>query len=265
MSEPIVYYLNAATEECVAEFSVNEAAIVGNSRTFPFMVSPTISEWLVNGKNEIAVQIKRVSEEAIARREVGAARAAVSLCRAEIGDFVEPGEEDALFGVDWLSPPSPEGIELPAFARMTGEVKHDFGLWAWEFADPLRDDSATRGAVAALVEDLHRSLSARRVEPFLERMALKFTEIARCYGKTREDMNREAREALPEIWQDATWAMAPFDPASMQLRLCCGGRVAEVRAGDGEAPLRQLDPIDGETWGLRLFVARINGVFTVVR
>jgi hypothetical protein len=59
--------------------------------------------------------------------------------------------------------------------------------------------------------------------------------------------------------------MAPFEAEGMQLRLCCGGRVAEVRARDGGVPLRQLDAIDDETWGLGLFVARINGVFTVVR
>jgi len=263
MAETTVYHLKATCEECVAEFYINGAAITRNSRTYPFLVYPSISEWLVDGKNELSIRIDRVSDGALAEGGPGAAQAALSLCRAELGTYIEPDEEDEIFGVEWES--TEEGLELPATARVTGEVRHEFGMWAWELADRLTDDAETRRSIAALVGDLHRTLSARQVEPFLERMTLKFDEISRCYGKTRHAMNQEARQGLPEVWRHPAWAMAPFEAEGMQLRLCCGGRVAEVRARDGGVPLRQLEAIDDETWGLGLFVARINGVFTVVR
>ncbi len=193
----------------------------------------------------------------------------VSLCRGEIGELVEPGQEDELLVLEWTPPPRDDEhpLVLPHEERATVDVQHPWGAWSWEGA-PAFDFETEPEIVLDVVQfitDLHTAVAAGRLDPLLDASQMKFDEVAPCYEMDPGQARSRLGGAWPEITKPSGWRLADFDESDLDLRLCCEGRVIEPRTLDGEPVLRQAEALENQRWMMPLYIARIGGQLTIVR
>jgi hypothetical protein len=280
--ESIVYYLNVSINGYDAEVFVNGAPILTSTAAYPCIAFPTVSEWMASGENEIKVVISGVApppspppklpgeEEGFVERlpdrgaELSPSRVKVALCQGEMGTLPELGQEDVLGTLEW-SPPGGGAPPLPAVATLRREVSHPYGRWSWQDADPISLDRATVEEITGVVRSIHAAMAARRVEPLADLMDIKFDEVGRCYDLSPEEAEEKMAMGFEDIFETEGWDVADLNPDELDLRLCCGDRVVEVRNKDGRPSIRQREPIDEGDWAMPIFLARHAGRFVVVR
>jgi hypothetical protein len=277
MTQP-VYYLDVSIHGYDAEVLVNGAPVVSCGKEFPFRAFPTVSEWIVEGDNEVAIAIsdagfretKRVdpsgTEVLSGPKPAGEnERARVLLCRGELGDVPDLAEQDIVCAVELVPPPAGEPLLVPARVANRGAISPAFGRWAWQDAAVLVLDDALLAELLALAQSICTGLEQRDVAPMASLMATKFAEIAPCYGMKAEDAAAAMRNAMNGFVSHVDWAVAPVERDALDARLCCDGRIVELRNADGQPLVRQRGSCEGETWSLPMFVARIGGALQIVR
>jgi hypothetical protein len=271
VSTPI-FYVHVQARGVEGEIRLNDAPVLPISTRYSQHAFPTISEWVVDGENQLSVHIDDSEEGASLH---------IALCQANLGDVPEPGNEDEIAVIDWPpAPPTPgeggEEIEAPAAPplppelRATGFASHPWGRWSWQESPPFSADLTTTAELIAYVRDLHATLATGSVDTLAADSQVKFSEVAPVY-----DMSvAEAEARLRDTWSYVTalpgWQLAPFDEADIELRLRCDGQLVEPCTLDGEPILRQARPIDGDVWSMPIFIARTNweylaGQLTIVR
>lgn len=195
----------------------------------------------------------------------------VALCVGDLGEIVEPGAERELVALEWTPPPPPgEGeppLAVPIEAEERIDLSHPWGTWSWERAEAfdLEGDPAAVLDVIDFVTELHAAMAAGRLDAVAGRSAPKYDEVAPCYAMDPADARGRLELAWPEITASPDFRLAELDAADLELRPCCGGRVLEPRTLDGRPVIRQAEPIDGSTWAMPLYIARVDGELTVVR
>jgi hypothetical protein len=280
------FYLNVTIRGYDAEVFLNGAPILSAVRAYSCIALPPVSEWVVEGENVLSVVVEggdhidpppedgsedgeqttappppRPGEEPLLR---------VALCRGELGEIVEPGQENELVALEWVPPPrgaDEPPLELPHEEHVTIDLSHPWGTWAWESA-PAFDFETDPTAVLDIIRflaDLHAALAAGRLDPLLDASRVKFDEVAPCYDMDPGQARARLGAAWPEITKPAGWQLAPFDESDLDLRLCCGGRVIEPRTLFGEPVLRQAEELDEQRWTMPLFVAHVGGQLAIVR
>ncbi len=284
------FYLNVTIRGYDAEVFVNGAPILGSARSYPCIALPPVSEWIVQGENVLSVTIHGGDHidpppdvegdedgdtipppaPAAPAGEGEPPMLRVALCRGDIGEMVEPGQESELLGLEWEPPPQSEDeppLELPHEEQVTVDLAHPWGTWAWESA-PAFDFEAEPEAVLDVVQflaDLHGAVAAGRLDSLLDASQVKFDEVAPCYEMDAGQARARLGAAWPEITKPAGWQLADFDESDLDLRLCCGGRVIEPRTLGGEPVLRQAFELEEQRWTMPLYVARIDGRLAIVR
>lgn len=278
----VVYYLNVSINGYDTEVFVNDAPIVTSTTAYPCIAFPTVSEWVINGENEIKVVIsgakpKEPEDDSEARAEaegriysprrkedLSPIRLKVALGQGELGTVVDLEREDVICALSF-APPGDAPPELPQVVVMRHAVTTPYGRYAWQDAAPITLDKATRAEIWEVVRALHADMGARRVDLLASMMRVKFDEVGRCYDLTPEEARAKMDMGFAGIFEPEAWALADIDPEELDPRLCCGGRVVEVRNKDGRPTLRQREPIDEEDWAMPLFLSKVGGVFVIVR
>ncbi|MCA9639217.1 MAG: hypothetical protein H6718_20665 [Polyangiaceae bacterium] len=277
-----VFYLNVNIIGYDAEIVLNGAPIVQASQAYACICYPTISEWVINGSNTLTVVIYAGRElptpegEAqtaiVVPAEAGndtdeAPRLRVALCRGEMGEVPEDGAEEELIVLEWQPPPEDPNnpLVLPVSVSEKGDVAQPWGEWSWQRAEPFAPTQETAIELTQFIQSLHAPLSQKNLLPLMDASKPKFDEVAPCYDMTPADATSRLTTAFKEISAPAQWKLAAFDPTQLQLRPCCDNKVVEPRTATGEPVLRQAAPIDGQSWGLQLFIARVDGKLAVVR
>lgn len=294
------YYLNVTIRSYDAEVFLNGAPIVRAFREFPRVALLPVSEWLVQGENRLSVTIlgadhlpapvaseehegaeQRVPSEAgpptepprppTEGEDAAPPLLRVALCVGDLGELVEPGRERELLVLEWTPPPPPgEGeppLSFPLEAQETLTLSHPWGIWSWEQAPrfDFEEDPTIVLDVTDFVAELHAAMAQGQLATVIGRSVPKYDEVAPCYDMDPAD----ARERLVLAWLEISappgFRLADFDPADVDLRLCCDARVIEPRTLTGEPILRQALPIDDTSWEMPLYIARIDGQLTVVR
>ncbi len=298
------YYLHVTIRAYDAEVFLNGAPIDAASRTYPRLALLPINEWLVQGENVLSVIVHGGDHlpepapepedlepgEALALDEDSAPATEpppplappappsgdppllrVALCVGDLGEIVDPGAERELLALEWTPPPPPREGEPPQTAPFEAEeridLSHPWGTWSWERAEAfdLEGDPAAVLDVIDFVAEVHAAMAAGRLDAVAGRSAPKYDEVAPCYEMDPADARGRLVLAWPEITASPDFRLADFDPSDLELRTCCGGRVLEPRTLDGRPVIRQADPIDGSTWAMPLYIARVEGELTVVR
>lgn len=290
-----VYYLDIKIIGYEAEIFLNGAPLLPAVTSYPCIAYPTVSEWVVNGDNELKVVIHdaphiKWAEEEAAEGEAegeageggadsppaeGAGAAAegdepvlrVLLLSGQLGEIPEPKEEDELMRIDWVPPeayddePPTRPIEITARAA----IQHDLGVWSWQTAAELQLDDATRAELMQVLQSVHGPLSQGSGGPLADASELKLREVAPCYGYGPDEAKGEMLETLSYLTADSAFSLRALDPAQVELRLCCGGRVVEPRFSDGRPILQATAPIEEALWSMPIFLARLDGQLTIVR
>ncbi len=285
------FYLHVAIRGYDAEVFLNGAPILATARSYMLDALPTVSEWIVQGENVLSVVIHGGDhidpppeegedtsdtirppgeDDEPPDQEPEPPFLRVDICRGELDDLVEPGQENVLLRLEWTPPPPPaegeEGLELPHETRESVELEHPWGRWSWEGAPVLDVDEPELWAeVSKFVEDLRDAIDRGRLEPLLDASQIKFDEVAPAYGLTPEDARARLGAAWPEITKAGGWRLASFDDTDLELRSCCEGRVIEPRTVYGEPVLRQAQRLEQQRWLLPIYIARIDGQLRIVR
>ncbi|MEM9460131.1 MAG: hypothetical protein AAGF11_38500 [Myxococcota bacterium] len=268
MSTPC-FYLDVHIRGYDAEVFINGAPILRSHQSHAIRASPAVSEWVVQGRNEVRVVIEpspggdqppgsgddsSASEPPLVR---------VALCEGEVGELVEPGQERELAVLDGQPPPDDS---LAHDQALTVSLSHPWGRWRWEDGvvfDPV--DAAERAELTSFLSGIVSSVAANQLDPLLDASRINFEEVAPCY----EFSPAAARSRLPSAWSEIVslpgWALAPFDPEELELRRCCGGRVLEPRTRTGEPILRQVSVSEGPRWMFPMFLSRLDGRLEIVR
>ncbi|MCA9629477.1 MAG: hypothetical protein KC766_17505 [Myxococcales bacterium] len=274
-----VFYLNIHISGYDAEVVLNGAPIVQATQAYACIAFPTISEWVIDGTNTVTVAIydgkglpKPEGEERAAvvvppDADDEPPRLRVALCRGEMGEVPEDGAEEELIVLEWEPPPEDPNspLLLPHSVSESGNVSQPWGEWSWERAEPFAPTRETALELTQFIQSLHAPLSQKNLLPLMDASKPKFDEVAPCYDMAPADASSRLTTAFKDISSSPAWKLASFDPTQLELRPCCQNRVVEPRTKSGEPVLRQAAPIDGQSWAMPLFIARVDGKLAIVR
>ena len=264
VSNPPVYYLNVSIRGYQAEVFVNGAPILHTPLETPYMAIPSVSEWMIEGRNEISVAIAARQPMATSPDPDSPQRLIVQLCEGALEERVEPGQEQVLAEIRH-SPAQDVGPRPPARLLMTHTLAQ-WPRWAWQDAPVFASDDAADAELWTFLESVHHELSEGRIDAVLARERIKFAEVAPLYGSSPAEAAALTRSQFAELSLLAPWSVAPLVRAETQLRRSCGGRVVELRTIDGLAALRSGPTMqDTAAWSLFAFVARVDGLLEIVR
>lgn len=258
-----VYYLNVSIRGYQAEVLVNGAPIVRTPLDTAYTAIPSVSEWMIAGRNEISVEIAARAPVATSPDPDSPQRLLVQLCVGALGEMVAPGQEQVLCEIRH-SPAQDLGPRPPARLLQTYDLAR-WPRWAWQDAPVFAADEATEAELWTFLESVHHDLADGRIDAVLARERVKFAEVAPLYGSSPAEAAALTREQFAELAAEAPWSVAPLERDEVTLRRCCGGRVVELRGPEGRAALRSGPSMQDAAWSLYAFVARVNGLLEIVR
>lgn len=245
---PWIDYLHVSTRGYACEIFINGAPLLKTTADTPCLATPTISEWLVHGVNEVTVRIDEIAEPA---------ELLVQRCEGPL----DPGaraDDDAILDELSRTPTAPAPRDRPLSLRFTAATGR---RWAWETAPVLDLDDATTTEVHTLLDALHTDLSHGVITGLLARQRIKIAELGPRYGRDPAAVHAGMLRQFAELSTRGAWSVAPLEHEDLVLRACCGGRLIEPRTRDGAPALRGC----GAEWALPLFLARVGGALEIVR
>lgn len=263
MSTPPVYFLNVSIRGYQAEVLVNGAPILRTPLETPYMAIPSVGEWMIEGNNEITVEIAARAPVTSTPDPDSPQRLIVQLCQGALGEMVPPGQEQVLCEI--RHSPAQDLIPRPPARLLQTYTLARWPRWAWQDAPIFKADDATDAELWTFLESVHEDLRDRDIDAVLAREQVKFAELGPLYGTTPAEAAALTREQFAELASMAPWSVAPLERDEVQLRRCCGGRVVELRGPEHRAALRSGPSMQDAAWSLYAFVARVNGLLEIVR
>jgi hypothetical protein len=263
MATPPVYFLNVSVRGYQAEVLVNGAPILRTPLDAGYTAIPSVSEWMIEGSNEISVEIAARAPVATIPDPDSPQRLIVQLCQGELGEMVPPGQEQVLCEI--RHSPALDAVPRPPTRLLQKYPLARWPRWAWQDAPVFATDAATDAELWTFLESVHDELEQRRIDAVLARERVKFAELGPLYGSTPAEAAALTRAQFAELAGMAPWSVAPLDPDEIQLNRCCGGRVVELRGPDGRAALRSGPSMQDAAWSLYAYVARVNGLLEIIR
>lgn len=250
-----VFFLDVSIAGCDAEVFLNGAPIVRVTPETSSPSFPTVSQWTVDGENELTVALTAAANGG------DEPRVKVTLTSGEAGGFPDADAGPAYARIDETPEPGAAGLAYTA----AGEVHHPWGAWSWQTAPVIELDAATVGGLTAFLQTLHAALAQRRLDPLLDACETMFAEVGRCYGMSAADGRAQMQAGIGYVSRSPEWALAPIEASDLEFRPCCGGRLVQPLTRAGEPALRQAAAVAGESWSLPVFIARGDGGFRIVR
>lgn len=253
-------YLNVSIRGYACEIFLNGAPILRTPLASPYMATPTVSEWFVHGDNELSVRIDAVAPPPDVPDPLSPQRLIVQRCEGPLGAVV-PAGEDLVQGELIYTPAEAPTLPLTLVHRFTASTGRK---WAWETAPMIKIDEPTAAELLLFLEGLHADLQDGVVDGLLARQKIKIAELAPLYGSDPAAIHAGMHQQFSELSAGGAWSVAPLRADDLELRPCCGGRVIEPRTLSG-APVLRGRGADATEWAMSLFIARIDGIFEIVR
>ncbi len=263
VNNPPVYYLNVSVRGYRAEVFVNGAPILDTPLEAGYTAIPSVSEWMIEGRNEISVEIAARAPVATTPDPDSPQRLIVQLCEGALGEMVTPGQEQVLCEIRH-SPAQDLGPRPPARLLVTHSLAQ-WPRWAWQDAPVFANDEAADAELWTFLESVHHELAEGRIDAVLARERIKFAELGPLYGSSPAEAAALTRSQIVELSMKAPWSVAPLEREEILLRRCCDGRVVELRTVDGRAALRSGPTMQDAAWSLFAFVARVDGLLEIIR
>ncbi len=259
MTSTPVYFLHVSIRGHATTVLVNGAPVCRTGLE-AYNAIPSVSEWMVAGENEIAVEIHAVEAVPTVQDPDSPQRVLVQLCVGALGEMVEPGAERVLCEIRHV----PTARAAPRRLAQRHALA-SWPRWAWQDAPVFAADDTSDAELWTFLESLHAELQEGHIDAVIARERVKFAEVAPLYGSTPAEAAALTREQFAELSNLATWSVAPIERDEVVLRRCCGGRVVELCDRGGRAALRSGPEMAEAAWSLYVFVARVRGLLEVVR
>ena len=262
-ARPPVYYLNVSVRGYAVEVFVNGAPICHTPVDTPYLAIPSVSEWMIAGTNEVAVEIRAREPPPASPDPDSPRRLIVQLCEGALGEQVTPGQEQVLREVVH-GPAQDLGPRPPQRLAFTYDLAR-WPRWAWQDSPVFAANEAADAELWTFLEAIHDDLEDGHLDAVIARERVKFAELGPLYGSTPAEAAALTRMQFAELSDLAPWSVAPLVREEVDLRRCCGGRVVELRTRDGRAALRSGPTMQDAAWSLFAFVARVNGLLEIIR
>ncbi len=275
MAEEKRFYVIECTAEGVrAEFYVNDVAMVRRGLEWGYHYGGPVNEYIVSGRNEIAVLIDPGQSPGTAMGTPGELRKRKNFGeKTEVSYMLSAYPEGAVVG----GPDRAELVSLswqpeagrPAFTPLVLSAAVDiapgFGPWRWQEGPVLELTDAARGEVDAFVKEMHLALSGAMHEPFIDKSAVRCREVEEAYGLPAGERLEMIRSNFPEIMSRPEWGMEPLEGIDADYRLCGRSRLVELVAADWNAILRQTPNEEGGAAYFTMLISRLDGEWQIVR
>lgn len=254
-------YLNVSVHGYACELFVNGAPILRTPEGAPYAATPTVSEWYVHGANELSVRVDAVAPPPAIPDPLSPRRLRVQRCVGPLGAVVPAGEDVVLDELVFVPGDEPPALPLRLVHRFDAATG---GAWAWETAPVLTLDAGTAAELVLFLEGLHADLEDGAIDGLLARQRIKLAELAPRYGSDPAAVYAGMHRQFAALSAGGAWAVAPLAHDDLELRPCCGGRLVEPRTRAGEPVLRGRGA-DATEWAMPVYIARVGGVFEIVR
>lgn len=258
-----IYVLDVDCEGLVAQVTLNGVDVFdeweGRARRFQSKLNP----YIVEGANNLELALTPMTDDAGEALPVPRA-ITVKLLTGEHGRDPGPQGVLATFRWDEAATPVAPGELTGVWARQfTVAPERAFGRWVWQdapAAPPGQDDAR---ALVALAEEVHAAMVSRDVDAMLELTAIKSQELARAVDVPAAEIDEGQRELFGELFADATWRVAPFDPTQLAALASAGGRMVRVTDPAGGPPI--VAATAERPFAFGFLATRYQGRWTIVR
>jgi len=268
------YVLEAAVDQCTAEFYVNDIPIVRLGPGIGRYYGGPVNSHLIDGVNELAIVINPGATPSLAvtgdagerqRSATRESRAIGKLTRYPFGAVVGGPQGVDLIIADWKGPEEEAPVVFPRVAAGQADLGELYGPWEWQDAGKIMLDETTAGEIKPVLEKLRESLAAANPGPFLELGRTRMKESARAFGFSVAEKERLIRTNTRQESSHAGWGLQPLNEARFDLRLCAEDRMVEAVAKDWEAILRENPDAGGRSAYYTMMLSRIGGEWAIVR
>ncbi len=259
MALPVVY-IEIRGHETQAEVFLNDIPIDLFGADGQPVHTSRVSEYLVAGPNRVEVVVGHGTTPSRTRETQSLPPEGQGFLR--MAAYYSPKE---LLGVGGEELARLEWGAAPGRIVSTVSLNLPYHGWAWERADVVTLDGATRRELNELVIATHRAFEERNAAFLLEQSRIRLTELSRCYDPLSADawLASFSRGVFNRS-ESAEWRVVPLDLQRADFRLCAGGRLVDCVNSEWKGMVRT--ELSGVTFtDYRMLVGRIENVWHVLR
>lgn len=255
-------YLEIRTFGVMAEVGVNGVAIVGDTTGEGLHTIRPVDDWLRSGTNTLTARIGWPEGPELER----ATNAEVSarVCLADPSSPARPRAASVLAEFKWPVPDMPELEYLPLLVSEPFEVQDAPELRLWSESQSLRGlSSLDKSDIVALVERLRLAIVEGRHDEAYALSTIKFEDDIRANGGDPDELRETVIEQFGWMTSPATVESSPVTVGDAEFILCGDDRVVHVARPQSPDAFDVIG--DAMKASVRVYVARINGEWTIVR
>lgn len=267
------YVLECASEDCDAEFYLNDIPIVRRGPKLGPFYGGQSNQYLIDGCNEIAIVVNPgpTPSQALSRKSVRFPRVSIKpakvtarLALYPFGAVVGGPDAKELMKVEWVSS-SDEPTVYPKVVSCESDLGELFGSWEWESAPRLELNDPTRKEIVKFVENLHLSLAAGDPELFIDLGAPRLNDMEKAYGQDPGSKSEMLRNIMQVDVQESWWGMQALAPGQYDFRLCARDRMVEVIGKDWKPVITEEADDDGGVGSYPMLLSKIKDKWRIVR
>ncbi len=220
--------------------------------------SGALGMWARTGSNPVEIIILESSQP----KEAGAASVKLTVKQVD-KDGEKAGPETSLLDFAWEQ----KGKEtFPLVLKTQFEIKNPLPAWAWEKGDVFTNANLPKEAIYGYVRELIALLNKKDFAGLAPYLRVKTEELSLAqHVPLQEGLTDQEQFFKSELFSDPKWSMVPLKGKSLVFNLHAGGRLVEVVDAKGGSPVHTGELKDEGTFSLKLFLARINGKWTLCR
>jgi hypothetical protein len=231
-----------------------------------------LNELLNSGRNQIGVLLHAAPlasraadpwpEDPLARSYRGPASIKLRLAEYGPDQKVTSDNPPAIATIEW----SGTAVPTPSMLTREFDLAAPLGPWAWQRAERFSPLGApVRARAIEYLKSLDEMLTAKRYDEYIAENSYKVEEMtARAYGVSPAPFRRSMLQVMEEHGREP-WRLAPFDPATLDLRPAGGGRLIDCLRTDRHPVFEYTRPDSKDTFFLPAMIGVVDGHWRVLR
>jgi hypothetical protein len=245
MSKQILYLLDVAAQDVMAEILVNDVIVSEIRATGRIQEQTVINAYVQGGENKITARVKPLEEgtPSLSYRVILTTRAA-------------DAPETLLTGRSLPEPMAPMMAGGPASQfNEPFPGGQAFGPWAWQApgTQPFRAGRDEQD-ILRLVWDLHAAFQRRDEATIMDMLKVKFFDLGRALQLPPAELADDALEHLRYLFASRNWSLKTLEPDALVVRPMAGGLLVAPLRKD-RAPL--IESAGGSPYKLSLLLSHL--------
>jgi hypothetical protein len=261
----LFYIINYTVSHCNAEIELNGVPLTRTEKEHQYSTTglADANRWILPGVNTVTVTIRPAEGKPDPDTRPSLT---VTMSTAKRGQMSDEGTVIAKLEL----PKSESDRTLDAVTKpFTRELRftpaHVPPSELWARIKPEKLDAAAKQEILGLVRDYHAALSKKDTAATEGFFLYAAVESARIRYQSVNEVKTALQKELKKMLATKGFSMVPLDTDRLVFRPVAGGRIVWVTDPAGEAPLRTKELAEGGTMEFPVYVARVEGKWTIVR